>query len=294
MAKSKDTLTLKGKLVSPGSWVLLTVPAAVCRGLFAALDEEGAEYPPAHGDHKQYNPHISVIRPEEIEEVGGKDKITELGQEFAYQLGPVQSVNPSGWDEMDKVWMVKVISQELKDLRKNHGLTALPNGGKFDFHVTFAVRKKSPMKINAVKAARFLTESELTTLGRGSELLESEEDEAYKMNDDLKAKAEKAARRLLKAANEATPSDPGKAETDMTRPLPEPMRSLNTQQEQNLSSKQESSPLVMGNQMPTACGGQPVPTPGVLDASLLERAGFPPDFKPVAVPAAQELVGRIG
>ena len=96
MGKSKDTIALSGKLVAPRSWVLLKVPAAICRGLFAALDEEGAEYPPAHGDHKQYNPHISVIRPEEIEELGGKDQITELGQEFSYQLGVVQSVNPSG------------------------------------------------------------------------------------------------------------------------------------------------------------------------------------------------------
>ena len=145
-SKPKDVVVLKGKLVAPRDWALLKVPASICRGLFEALGEDGAEYPPAHGDRKNYNAHITVMRPDEIEAVGGKEKIDEIGQEFSYQLGPVQVTNPAGWDEMEKVWFVKVESKELEDMRTGHGLTSLPNKGKHPFHLTFAVKRSEAAK----------------------------------------------------------------------------------------------------------------------------------------------------
>lgn len=206
MAKPKDTTVLKGTLTAPGDWAVLNVPAALCRGLFASLPKEsGAEYPPAFGDRKQYNAHISVMRPDEIEEAGGKNAIKEIGQEFSYQLGPVQVTNPAGWDEMEKVWFVKVTSPELETLRKKYGLSAKPNKGKFNFHLTFAVKKKVSRAKKA--AAELLSHVMLTgppgagkttaAPGLAKELklpnlqldhLPSEEDSRFAGTDTLRAK----------------------------------------------------------------------------------------------------------
>ena len=133
---------LHGRLIVPQSgWALLTVPNALVRGLFDAMDETGIELPPGH-QGGPFVAHISVIRGEEIDKLGGPDKISERGHPFTYQLGPIMSVEPKGWSEMSRVWFVKVISPELKALRKSYGLSPLPNGDH-DFHISIAVRKKN-------------------------------------------------------------------------------------------------------------------------------------------------------
>jgi len=154
---------MKGKLyLSKSGWILLSVPNSLVRGAFDALNEPGITLP----DHEHgFNAHITVMRPEEIEELGGADKVTERGQEFPYTLGPVKTVNPAGWAEMSKVWYIEVKSPELKKLRKTYGLTALPNENKHEFHITIATRKKGVLGANGQSKAAAIWSREEPRLG---------------------------------------------------------------------------------------------------------------------------------
>ncbi len=148
---------LTGKLyLSKSGWILLSVPNALGQGAFAALNENGVELPEGPGG-SPYNAHISVIRPDELTaaDITG-DSITERGKEFSYTLGPVRTVQPAGWGDMSKVWFIEVNSPDLKQLRKSYGLTPLPNDNEFQFHITFAVRRKNVLRPNEVSKAASL------------------------------------------------------------------------------------------------------------------------------------------
>lgn len=152
---------MSGKLyLSQSGWLLLHVPNDLVHGAFAALHEPGIELPPSGPAGDRMNAHISVIRPEELEAVGltGAD-VKERGKQFHYTLGPVQSTVPAGWADMSRVWFIKVLSPELKQLRKTYGLTPLPNNDKFDFHITIAVRRKHVLGANEVRKAASLIHS---------------------------------------------------------------------------------------------------------------------------------------
>jgi len=148
---------LKGKLyLSQSGWLLMSVPNAIGRGAFDALNEPGTELPMSESELR-YNAHVSVMRPEEIESFGGPDKITERGHEFGYSLGKIKDFNPAGWEEMNRCWVFEVKSPELKKLRQTYGLTPLPVHPKTDkameFHVTFAVRKSGVLGANETSKA---------------------------------------------------------------------------------------------------------------------------------------------
>lgn len=171
--------SLAGNLyLSKSGWLLLDVPNALVRGAYDALNEPGAELPLQ--SHGTLNAHVSIMRPEEIEQLGGPDKITERGHMFHYTLGPVQEVVPSGWDGISKVWFIQVKSKELQDLRKSYGLTPRPNGNKFDFHITIGRRRKKVLQhndVNKAAAHSLLTAAALAAL-KPEEPEESEDDEA--------------------------------------------------------------------------------------------------------------------
>jgi hypothetical protein len=151
--KQAKANTLKGKLyLSSSGWLLLSVPNAIGRGLFYALQEPGAELPLSDSTG-QYNAHVSVMRDSEVEEVGAR-KLVERGNEYEYSLGPIESFNPSGWSEMDRCWTVQVGSPDLEKLRKSYGLPPLPvhpdTKKETGFHVTFAVRRAKVLGDNEV------------------------------------------------------------------------------------------------------------------------------------------------
>ena len=153
-AAPKSVLALAGRLVGTKSgWIVLDVPMALVRGAFDALHEPGVELPPPFSDYEDYKAHISVMRPEELKDIGGIDKITERGHHFKYTLGPIKSVEPASWGEMSKVWFIQVKSPELQKLRKTYGLSGKPNDGEFEFHITFAVRRKNVLHENDVSKA---------------------------------------------------------------------------------------------------------------------------------------------
>lgn len=136
---------LKGKLqLSSSGWLLLVVPNDLGIGAFKALNAQGAEMPFSSSTGR-YNAHISVMRPEEVEQIGA-ERINERGKEFGFTLGPVREVEPAGWAEMDRCWFIECRSPELEKLRKSYGLSALPKNGDYKFHITFAVRRRKVLR----------------------------------------------------------------------------------------------------------------------------------------------------
>lgn len=145
-SKAPEMVTaLAGRLyLSASGWGLLKVPNDLVRGIFQAMNEAGIALPPSDSKKKDFklNAHISVLRPEEIEKAGGPGVFSEFGKHFHYQIGAVHSVEPEGWDGMERVYMIDVDSPELEALREKYGLSKLPNKNKFRFHITVAVRPK--------------------------------------------------------------------------------------------------------------------------------------------------------
>jgi len=144
---------MKGKLyLSRTGWLLLDVPNAIGNGAFQALDEPGVEQP-KQDSSGQYNAHISVARPEELEEIGGPEGIKERGKMFGFNLGVVREITgPAGWQDVSKCWVLEAKSPDLMEFRRNLGI----GEPKFPFHVTFAIRKKKrrqPSMIHMQKAA---------------------------------------------------------------------------------------------------------------------------------------------
>jgi hypothetical protein len=134
-------------------WGLLSVPNAMVRGIFKAMNEPGAEMP-TDSTTGELNAHISVMRPEEIEMIGGANVLkNDRGKQFRYTLQRLESLVPVGWEEMSRAWMMRVHSPELQKLRKSYGLTNKPKDNKFDFHITVAVRRKGVLNPNDVAKA---------------------------------------------------------------------------------------------------------------------------------------------
>jgi len=144
--KGKFTCNQKG-----GSYAILEVPEGFVEPIYKAIQEDGMQKP-------DDAPHISVMTDEELEEVG-KENIEEDGQEFGFTLGNIESCDPEGWDEMEKVVFVQCKSPELEALRKKYGLTPLVHGDH-DFHITLAVvPKKGKAAMDESRIARRVARS---------------------------------------------------------------------------------------------------------------------------------------
>lgn len=146
---AKPVYHLAGRLYLSGSgWLLMSVPNAMARGAFDALDEPGIELPTRDTDDPDavFNAHVSVMSKDEVEQIGA-DNIHERGHTFRYSLGPVKTVEPKTWNGVSKVWYITVNSPELRQLRKSYGLSAQPKGD-WDFHITIGIRKIGVLHAN--------------------------------------------------------------------------------------------------------------------------------------------------
>jgi hypothetical protein len=145
-ADAETVHALSGELyATPRGWVMLRVPAALVQGIFDAIDETGIELP-GDRDGRPLRAHISVMRPEETQSLGGAGKISERGHHFHYTLGPIKAVDKPGHPAYSKVWMVGISSPELMQLRRSYGL----GPPKYAFHLTVAVRRPSVLYNNPI------------------------------------------------------------------------------------------------------------------------------------------------
>lgn len=139
-AEAEVAYDLHGTLyLSKSGWILLSVPNEFARGIFKQIHTPGIELPPGPNG-EPFNAHISVFKPEELDLIGGGEAISERGKQFAYTLGRLYTIEPDD-PRFSKVWYVKIHSPELQTLRRSYGMSSLPNDGRYDFHVTVAVRR---------------------------------------------------------------------------------------------------------------------------------------------------------
>lgn len=146
---------LSGRLyLAKSGWLLLSVPNALVRGVYDALEVPGVELPRAgvlnvpNVDADLLNAHISVMTADEVASIGANN-ITERGHAFHYSLGPLTEIAVKKIDGVSKVWAIKVNSPELAALRKTYGLSPLLNE-QHAFHITVAVRRKGVLLANDV------------------------------------------------------------------------------------------------------------------------------------------------
>lgn len=140
VVKESAEYHLAGRLyVANDGWGYISVPNALVRGAFDALDEQGAELPSTTGG--KFNASIPVFSPAEIVKIGGPDKITERGHSFKYTLGKVRQMSPRGLDA-GRIWVIEVTSPPLRNLRKSYGLTPTLRNGSQPFHIVIGVRRK--------------------------------------------------------------------------------------------------------------------------------------------------------
>jgi hypothetical protein len=141
-ADAKVSYCLSGMLYLDASgWLLLSVPNGLVRSTFSAMNEPGIELPPS-SSRDNLQAHVSVMTKDEVERLGGADKITERGKHFAYTFGRLKTIEPDNWPGVDRVWWISIHSDALQQLRRSYGLSSLPRDGEGEFHITVAIRRR--------------------------------------------------------------------------------------------------------------------------------------------------------
>jgi hypothetical protein len=141
------TSAMSGELfASNDDSILLNVPNALVRGAFAALDENGISLPEKDG---KFNAHIVVFTPDEVQRIGGIEKVTERGKHFHYSISGIQEAQAANIFDFSRVWFMPVSSPELSQLRRTYGLDSSP--GKHGFNIVVAMRKIGVLGHNQIK-----------------------------------------------------------------------------------------------------------------------------------------------
>lgn len=68
------------------------------------------------------------------------DQITEVDQEFTFEIEGLYSIEPAIWPEVEQVWFFKLKSPDLERLRRRYFLPATPNG--HSFHIAVAIKPR--------------------------------------------------------------------------------------------------------------------------------------------------------
>jgi len=141
--------TMAGRLyLSPSGYLLLSVPNALLRGVYAALDVPGIELPPP-GPSGVLEAHITVMTPDELARIGGADRVTERGKTHRYTLGRLVEFAPHAWPGVTNVYALLAHSPALQELRRSYGLSSLPAEGEHPFHVTVGIQRRGVLGRNS-------------------------------------------------------------------------------------------------------------------------------------------------
>jgi hypothetical protein len=129
-------------------WGLLSVPNALLRGVFDAMDEPGIELP--FNKDGKLDAHLTVFSPQDIKLLGGPEVlVNDRGKTFHYTLGRLVALEPQGESASSKIFVLRCYAPELQVLRRSHGLSSLPHNGEWDFHLTVARVARGTLGRNA-------------------------------------------------------------------------------------------------------------------------------------------------
>lgn len=122
-----------------GSYGVLRIDIDIRKPIFDTLNIKNIEIP-------EEDCHISVFNTEEMAELdiiyNDAISIPEHNKNFIFTLNKIVSLNPEGWDEMERVWILQVKCEELENLREKYGFSRLMYE-THEFHITFACKRKS-------------------------------------------------------------------------------------------------------------------------------------------------------
>jgi len=131
-----------------GDFLMVEIPQEFLDQVYEAIQEKGMQKP-------DYRAHISVMSGNEMNDI----EVEEVGEDITLNLGPIMSVNPENWDEMERVWFIECDAPRLKEIRQKYGLTPLIDEDH-EFHITIAVKpkKEKNMKFSSKeKAIQYLS-----------------------------------------------------------------------------------------------------------------------------------------
>jgi len=129
---------IKGRLMqTEDGFLYIDLPDQLLDVFTEMIEDPKAKKPPYHTKKmNNVGAHVSVAYKDEMEDI----KVKELGDEFYCGIKGFVSLDPEGWNEMDRVWFLELDAPELEDLRKSYGLSKKLNG--HEFHATVAIKKK--------------------------------------------------------------------------------------------------------------------------------------------------------
>lgn len=138
---------LEGRLyyAETTGYLLLSVPNALATGAFRSLPFVGLELPRFHG--QPFSAHITVMRPDEVQSIGGSSKISERGRSFRYSIKGLEELVPPRAKDYSRFWAFIVSSPPLLQLRKSYGL-GVP---LVPLHITVAARKNNVLYDNGIR-----------------------------------------------------------------------------------------------------------------------------------------------
>jgi hypothetical protein len=145
--EKRADVKMSGLLQVTAGYLIIAVPTALVRGVFDAMHEPGISLPGAI-DGGALRAGIVVMTPDEVQQVGGADKISERGRSYTYHLGELEEASAVGWPGVSACWHLRVRSPELGALRRSYGLPTQV-AGESDFSIVVACRKTGVLASNA-------------------------------------------------------------------------------------------------------------------------------------------------
>lgn len=146
--EKRSSVRLVGLLQLVGSGHLIVgVPMSLVRGLYDSIHEPGISLP-TEVDGGPVRTGIVVMTPDELEQIGGADKVTERGKQFGYYFDKLVEAPAKGWAGVSACWHMRVTSPELTALRRSYGLASKLRGD-CDFSIVVACRKVGVLATNA-------------------------------------------------------------------------------------------------------------------------------------------------
>jgi hypothetical protein len=128
-------------------YLIVAVPTSLVRGVFDAMHEPGISLPSSI-DGGAVRAGIVVMTPEELEQIGGPDRVSERGKTYTYTLGGLEETPARNWPGVSVCWHLRVRSPDLGKLRRSYGLPTKVEGDS-DFSIVVACRKPGVLSANA-------------------------------------------------------------------------------------------------------------------------------------------------
>jgi hypothetical protein len=138
-------LMLKGRLLmNQHGYCYLKIKEPYFAHYHQLISRFGGEKPPFLENNAKLGIHVGVIMPKEYEEKKLWGKVREIGKEFYVSINGCYQIALKDHPEYEKLWVIKVDSPKLEELRNRYGLSHLLNGHQFMILVGVKKRVNTP------------------------------------------------------------------------------------------------------------------------------------------------------